>query len=101
MIKLKVFTTEDISKLISWIPNKEFCLQWAGPQYSFPLDESQFLDYKLHRIDLGVFNFNIGAIKSYRQAGFKEEGTLRECRKIDDEYWSIINMSMLRNEFME
>ena len=39
MIELKKFKVEDIKKLISSITSKEICLQWAGPNYSYPLTE--------------------------------------------------------------
>lgn len=41
MIKLERFTKSDIDRLISWIPDDRFLLQWAGPKYSFPLDAQQ------------------------------------------------------------
>lgn len=40
-IKLKRFSYEEIPQLISWIPNKEFLLQWAGPSYTFEVLEKQ------------------------------------------------------------
>jgi RimJ/RimL family protein N-acetyltransferase len=35
MIKLTQFTRNDIPRLVSWIPDAKFTLQWAGPKYSF------------------------------------------------------------------
>ncbi len=43
MIKLIKFEASDIKRLISWIPDCKFLLQWAGPHYSYPLDEAQLL----------------------------------------------------------
>ncbi len=43
MIKIYKFETIDIPRLIAWIPDARFLLQWAGPQYTFPLDEAQFM----------------------------------------------------------
>ena len=54
---------------------------------------------KLHRVDLGVFDFNKGAIACYEKVGFKIEGIFRDSRKIDEEYWSLINMSVLEHEY--
>lgn len=172
LIKLEKFKASDVAELISWIPDKDFLLQWAGPSYAFPLTEEQliaemnmmseedprilmfavrladtnemvghiqllaidrvnmsarigrvlvgrqelrnkgiglqminaildiaFQTLKLHRVDLGVFDFNKSAIACYEKAGFKIEGKLRECRKMDGEYWSLINMSMLEEEY--
>lgn len=58
-----------------------------------------FETLNLHRVDLGVFDFNKSAIACYEKAGFKIEGMLRDCRKINDEYWSLINMSILEEEY--
>ena len=172
LIKLEKFKACDISTLISWIPDKEFLLQWGGPAYKFPLTEDQLQDeinmmsiepskalmftvkiadtneivghiqllsidlvnmsarigrvlvgdkkirnkgigmeminaileiafetFKLHRVDLGVFDFNKSAIACYEKAGFKIEGTFRDVRKVNDEYWSLINMSILEGEY--
>jgi RimJ/RimL family protein N-acetyltransferase len=171
-IELKPFGKDDFSRLIDWIKTPEFLLQWAGPIFHFPLDESQLDTYlkdsledlslrkiykvldladrsiighielndidlqnksatlcrvligepalrnqgiglqmlrkileigfnrlKLHRIDLVVFNFNQAAIKCYEKAGFKEEGHIREARKIGNEYWSLFQMSILEDEW--
>lgn len=172
LIKLEKFKTSDVPTLISWIPDKEFLLQWGGPAYTFPLSSEQLQDeinmmssepakalmftvriadtnemvghiqllgidlvnrsarigkvlvgnknlrnkgigmemikgileigfetLKLHRVDLGVFDFNKSAIACYEKSGFKIEGTLRDFRKINDEYWSLVNMSILEEEY--
>jgi len=172
VIKLERFSFEEIPQLISWVPNKEFLLQWAGPSYTFELMEKQlgndintmleddpkslmfsakliesnktvghvqllnidrtnmyarigrvivgekenrskgiglqiinsvldiaFNKLKLHRVDLGVFDFNKSAIACYEKAGFIIEGNFRECRKINGQYWSLLNMSILEDEY--
>lgn len=58
-----------------------------------------FEDLKLHRVSLGVFDFNKGAIACYEKAGFKKDGLLRDIRKIGDQYWSLYEMSILENEW--
>ena len=57
-----------------------------------------FNELKLHRIDLGVYDFNKNAIKCYQKCGFKIEGLLLENTKIGNEYWSTYNMSILRKK---
>ena len=172
VIKLEKFSCEEIPQLISWVPNKEFLLQWAGPSYTFELLEKQlqndinmmleeepksmmfsakliesneivghiellwidrvnmsarigrvlvgkeecrnkgvglqminailniaFNKLNLHRVDLGVFDFNVSAIACYKKAGFIAEGNFRECRKINGQYWSLLNMSILEDEY--
>jgi RimJ/RimL family protein N-acetyltransferase len=60
-----------------------------------------FEELHLHRIDLGVFDFNHSAIRCYEQAGFVREGLLRECRKVGDRYWNLVRMSILEQEYRE
>lgn len=60
-----------------------------------------FEGLKLHRMTLGVFDFNEPAIRTYEHAGFKREGLMRECARIGDQYWSLIEMGILRTEWEE
>ncbi len=58
-----------------------------------------FDELKLHRIDLGVFDFNVAAIKCYESVGFIHEGISRESKIMGDEYWNLIQMSILEQEY--
>lgn len=40
-ITLTPFTTEHYGKLISWIPDGRFLLQWGGPSFTYPLTVEQ------------------------------------------------------------
>ncbi|WP_026558907.1 GNAT family protein [Bacillus sp. J37] len=60
-----------------------------------------FEQLDLHRVSLGVFDFNTSAIVCYEKAGFKKEGLLRECRKIGNQYWSLWEMSILAHEWQK
>ncbi len=60
-----------------------------------------FTTLNLHRLDLGVFDFNKSAIRCYEKCGFKIEGLLRESFVIDDEFLSVYNMSILKNEWVQ
>lgn len=172
MIELRYFTSSDFKQLIEWSGDEAFMLQWAGPQFQYPLTEDQLTQYiegandplksdrliykamdqasgqtvghislrierenrsgrigrvlvgsshtrgagiglqminavlkigfdelKLHRISLGVFDFNHAAIRCYEKAGFIREGLLRDARKYQDSYWNLIEMSMLEDEW--
>jgi RimJ/RimL family protein N-acetyltransferase len=55
----------------------------------------------LHRVSLGVFDFNQSAIACYEKSGFIKEGLLRDSRKIENEYWSLWEMSILENEWLD
>jgi len=56
-----------------------------------------FKDLNLHRLDLGVYDFNKQAIKCYTDCGFEIEGLFKENSKVGNEYWSTYNMSMINN----
>jgi RimJ/RimL family protein N-acetyltransferase len=53
----------------------------------------------LHRISLGVFDFNKKAIRFYEKVGFKKEGVQRDGYYYDNAYHDVIMMSILENEF--
>lgn len=175
MIQLQYFTSSDFKQLIEWSGDASFLLQWAGPQFTYPLTEEQLRNYiagandlnnsekliykavevqsnlvvghvclgsidrrnrsgrvgkvlvghssirnngigsamikavlrvgfdelKLHRISLGVFDFNHAAIRCYEKVGFSKEGVLRDARRHQDSYWSLVEMSILENEWRD
>lgn len=70
-----------------------------GTQMMQSILEVGFDHLDLHRIELAVFDFNEPAIRCYEKVGFVKEGLLRDCRKNGDNYWSIYQMSMLKNEW--
>ena len=44
MIELQPFRKQDFDQLIGAIPDARFLLQWAGPEYTFPLTASQLYE---------------------------------------------------------
>jgi RimJ/RimL family protein N-acetyltransferase len=58
-----------------------------------------FDELALHRIDLVVFDFNLAAIACHERAGFAEESRLREARRFGEEYWTLVQMSILEGEW--
>ena len=58
-----------------------------------------FRDLNLHRLSLGVFDFNQSARACYQKVGFQTEGLLRDYRKIGNSYWSLYEMSILEDEW--
>ncbi len=60
-----------------------------------------FNELDLNRIGLGVFDFNVPAIRCYTKAGFVLEGTLREYANVGDKYWNCHMMSLLRKEWKQ
>lgn len=60
-----------------------------------------FEELSLHKVSLGVFDFNKSAIACYENVGFVKEGLLRDSRKIKDEYWNLWEMSILEQEWFD
>lgn len=58
-----------------------------------------FEELKLHKVTLGVFDFNTPAIHCYEKVGFVKEGMLRDARKNGDNYWNLIEMGILEDEW--
>lgn len=54
----------------------------------------------LHRVGLSVFAFNERAIRSYRKAGFVEEGRLRGAIARDGGWWDEVQMGILRDDWL-
>ena len=77
----------------------EFRSKGLGFQLVLELMKYSFRYLKVHRLTLNVFSFNDSAIKCYQKAGFKIEGKLKDVRKIKNEYWSNIVMTILEDEY--
>lgn len=59
-----------------------------------------FENLELHRISLGVYDFNVSAIRCYEKCGFVREGVQRDVlRYKGNEYWSLLEMSILEDEW--
>ena len=173
LLKLASFSQDDFQRLIEWIPNATFAMQWGGPAFTYPLTTEQLESYikganepnastyvfkvideftnevighvslgnvdrkngsarvgkvlvgstnsrgkgygtqlmnavltfafkqlKLQKVTLVVFDFNTSAIQCYEKVGFKREGFIRDARKNGDEYWNLIEMGILNDEWV-
>ncbi len=58
-----------------------------------------FEQLDLHRIALGVYDTNKAATKCYEGAGMKIEGTNRDVLLHGGSYWSMVEMSILEDEW--
>jgi RimJ/RimL family protein N-acetyltransferase len=58
-----------------------------------------FEQLQLHRISLGVYDFNEAAIRCYQRCGFVTEGVSRDVLRYNNEYWSLVEMSILEHEW--
>lgn len=61
--------------------------------------EIGFTQLGLHRIGLGVYTNNLSAIHCYLGSGFKEEGIQRDVFFYNEMYWSMLEMSILEEEW--
>ena len=66
-----------------------------GSETAILFTEFGFSELKLHRIFLRVFTDNIGAIKSYKKAGFSEEGIAKDMVFQNGKFRSMTFMSKI------
>ncbi|AOM84053.1 GNAT family N-acetyltransferase [Salisediminibacterium beveridgei] len=59
-----------------------------------------FEELSLERISLGVFDFNAAAVRAYERVGFRQEGLMRSFRQVGQERWNLIEMAMLKEDWM-
>ena len=57
-----------------------------------------FEEMNLHRVQLGVLEYNTRAIRCYEKCGFIEEGRQRRSKFRDGRYWDNIMMAILDRE---
>lgn len=86
------------SELYIYIGNKEYWGKGYGTQAVSRLVEFCFEELNLNRISLCVFDYNERAIASYKKAGFKVEGVLRQSLYKKGEYHDKVLMSILRDD---
>lgn len=58
-----------------------------------------FEDLQLHRISLGVYEGNPSALSCYEKCGYRTEGVSRDILYYQDNYYSMVEMSMLEDEY--
>ncbi|MHA2390480.1 MAG: GNAT family N-acetyltransferase [Promethearchaeota archaeon] len=81
------------------IGEKDYQGKGYGTEAMELLLEYGFNTVNLNRIQLRVYDFNVRAIKSYKNIGFIEEGRLRKAIFNKGEYHDLIMMSILREEW--
>ncbi|MFC5528279.1 GNAT family N-acetyltransferase [Cohnella yongneupensis] len=60
-----------------------------------------FLELNLNRLELQVYDFNERAYRSYIKCGFVEEGRLRQRLYKNGRYADVIQMGLLRSEWVD
>jgi RimJ/RimL family protein N-acetyltransferase len=58
-----------------------------------------FEELQLHRISLGVYDFNTAAINCYKKSGLIVEGISRDVLNFKGNWWSLVEMSILEEEW--
>lgn len=60
-----------------------------------------FSELNLHRVSLGVFSYNVRAMRAYEKCGFRNEGIIRQAFVREGQRWDLVNMGILRREWQE
>ncbi|MBN2046105.1 MAG: GNAT family N-acetyltransferase [Anaerolineales bacterium] len=81
------------------IGNKDFWNQGYGTEAITLLLRHGFETLNLNRIMLQVYADNPRAIRCYEKAGFVYEGRLRQARYHNGQYYDILNMGILKEEW--
>jgi RimJ/RimL family protein N-acetyltransferase len=81
------------------IGDKEYQERGFGTDTMLTIVRFGFEQMNLHRVCLGVFEFNQRAQAVYRKVGFVEEGRDRHGYFQDGRYWDVIRMSILEDEW--
>ena len=45
MIKITEFQSEDVNLILKWIGTQEDLISWSGKQFSFPLQQTELVNY--------------------------------------------------------
>lgn len=81
------------------IGEKSYWSKGYGAEAAKLIIDYGFDKLNLNKVWLGVNAENKGAVKSYKNVGFKDEGTLREEIYRNGKYYDALRMSILRSEF--
>ena len=81
------------------IGNKKYWNRGYGTDAAKTILDYGFLKLKLHRIDLGVYEYNHRAMNVYKKLGFKIEGKMREFNLYKSQYYNDYHMSILDREW--
>ena len=81
------------------IGEKEYWGRGFGTDTMLTLLRFAFEQMNLHKVALGVFEFNERGLAMYAKLGFVEEGRFRDNLFQDGRYWDLVRMSILRREY--
>ncbi|MDE2312251.1 MAG: GNAT family N-acetyltransferase [Patescibacteria group bacterium] len=82
-----------------FIGDKRYWNKGLGSEAARLIIDYGFTKLKLHRIELGVLEYNPRAIKVYRRLGFKREGIKHDFIKFRGKYFDDYHMAILDREW--
>ena len=83
----------------SLVGAKEFWNKGYGTEVTELLTFYGFDRLNLNKVWLGVIEENVGAVRAYCKAGFRDEGRLRQELYRNSRYYDALRMSILREEY--
>jgi RimJ/RimL family protein N-acetyltransferase len=83
------------------IGDKHYWGQGYGREAMQLIIDYGFRHFKLHRIELEVYSYNLRGIKLYKRLGFKLEGRKRQRIKWGSRYYDALQMGLLRPEWLK
>jgi len=98
---LRIFKPWKTADLTMIIAEKGYWGKGASIEAMSLLVDFAFKDLALHRLAVGVVEFNTRAIEFYKKFGFREEGRQRDGYLLDDGYHDFVMMSMLVEDYLK
>lgn len=62
--------------------------------------EVGFKDLDYNKITLGVFEFNLSALKCYEKAGFTKEKLIEKACESENGYWNVFELSITKEKWL-
>ena len=99
---------EEMATACHWLPNSsntnDDCS--VGPPVAFAaatraMVRHGFFDLNLHRIYVSILRENVASIRMCANAGFREEGTIRQGAYKNGAYHDLVLMGVLKSEVSE
>lgn len=94
---LHTINKEEGSARISISIKEKFWNKGYGTEALSQLIKFAFEEIKLHRLEYGCYSFNKMSQKLAEKLGFKYEKTIKNVKKIDDEYFDRVEYIMINN----
>ena len=82
------------------IGERDFLGKGYGSEAMQLILQFAFVELNLHRVTLGVFEYNPRAIRSYEKIGFQHEGRMRGALLRDGKRWDMFYMGILHEDWM-